>query len=366
MPDPQTAPLDSRFTVDANKIDWVHEPANDRRQDIKIEVFSTCCSSKGADSETYLEQVIEVARWSERAGCRGILVYADNGIVDPWIVSQVILEHTEKICPLVAIQPAYMHPYAVAKMITSFAFMYQRKICLNMIAGGFRNDLFALDDQTPHDDRYDRLVEYTQIIQALCGTSSGISMEGKYYRVQNLKLTPQLPSHLQPQFMMSGSSSAGLAAATATGVTAIKYPKPGTDDVEESHPGLTSTGVRVGIIARQTKEEAWKVAEDRFPEDRKGRLTHFLAMKTSDSHWHHQLSKQKEKPDGENSPYWMRPFHTYKTFCPYLVGSYEEISREISDYVRMGHRTFILDIPPCQQELEHANSVFKLISNASK
>ena len=366
MTNQHPAHMNTHFTLDPGKPEWIHEPAHDHRQPDGIEIFSTCCTSKDTAPETYLRQVVDVARWSEDAGMQGILVYSDNGIVDPWIVSQAILEHTEQICPLVAIQPAYMHPYTVAKMITSLAFLYQRKVCLNMIAGGFRNDLLALDDTTPHDERYDRLVEYTQIIQGLFKTTGGITYEGKYYRVRNLKLTPSLPSQLQPQFMMSGSSPAGLQAATATGVTAIKYPKPAANEVSASPLDLNNTGIRVGIIARQTKGEAWKVAKERFPEDRKGQLTNQLAMKTSDSHWHHQLSRQKERPAGSTSPYWMRPFHTYKTFCPYLVGSYAEVAREISDYVSVGHRTFILDIPPCQQELGHINSVFEQISTPSK
>jgi len=37
--------------------------------------------------------------------------------------------------------------------------------------------------------------------------------------------------------------------------------------------------------------EAWRVAHKRFPEDRKGQLTHQLAMTVSDSSWHHQLSE---------------------------------------------------------------------------
>ena len=36
-----------------------------------------------------------------------------------------------------------------------------------MLAGGFKNDLVALGDQTEHDDRYARTVEYTQILTAL-------------------------------------------------------------------------------------------------------------------------------------------------------------------------------------------------------
>ena len=150
-------------------------------------MFSTCCMSKDADASTYLEGVIDVARWSERAGCRGILVYADNGLVDPWLVSQVILQYTDEICPLIAVQPAYMHPYSVAKMVATLAFLHGRRVCLNMIAGGFKNDLLALDDPTPHDERYDRLAEYTLIIRGLFEECNPLSFEGKYYRVQNLK-----------------------------------------------------------------------------------------------------------------------------------------------------------------------------------
>lgn len=341
----------------------------DMTQDDPIRIYSTCCSSKGADAASYLKNVIDVARWSEEAGCEGMLVYADNGIVDPWTVSQAILAGTKEICPLVAVQPVYMHPFSIAKKISSLAFLYQRRICLNLLAGGFRNDLLALGDPTPHDERYERLVEYTRIIQGLCDNPRGITMDGDYYSVNNLKLTPSLPVELRPHYMMSGSSPAGMAAAIQTGVTAIQYPKPAVHREQvNDDPDLKgqSTGVRVGIVARPHREQAWKIAEERFPEDRRGELTHQLAMKTSDSHWHQQLSKQKEHPAGEESCYWMRPFHTYKTFCPYLVGSYEEIASEISCYIALGHRTFVLDIPPCEQELEHINIVFGQVGSPAQ
>jgi alkanesulfonate monooxygenase len=78
-----------------------------------------------------------------------------------------IITHTERLCPLVAVQPTYMHPYAVAKMIASFGFLYGRRLYLNMVAGGFKNELNALNDPTPHDERYARLIEYTSIVMAL-------------------------------------------------------------------------------------------------------------------------------------------------------------------------------------------------------
>jgi alkanesulfonate monooxygenase len=328
-----------------------------------IEIFATTPQSKDWSSAEYLQQVANVARWSEQYGCKGILVYADNGICDPWVVSNVILQNTTALCPLVAVQPAYMHPYTVAKMISSYAFMYGRRFYVNMIAGGFKNDLLALNDQTPHDDRYVRLTEYTQIIQDLLESPAPVNFDGQYYKVENLKMTPQLPEDLQPGVLISGSSPAGLAAASAIGATPIKYPQRTSDEAklnaERSANNLSPAGVRVGIIARETSEEAWQVAHERFPADRKGQIAHKLAMKTSDSQWHRQLSEMAAEDADKDDPYWLGPFENYRTFCPYLVGSYERVAQELQAYIEVGYGTFILDIPPSEEELQHTSIAFQ-------
>jgi alkanesulfonate monooxygenase len=302
-----------------------------------------------------LGNVIEVAQWSEEAGCEGILVYTDNSLVDPWLVAQIIIQNTKRLCPLVAVQPAYMHPYAVAKMVSSLGHLYGRKIYLNMVAGGFKNDLAALNDTTPHDKRYARLVEYTTIIQELLQSPTFLTYRGEFYTVEKLRMTPALAPELMPGIFVSGSSAAGLAAATALGATAIKYPQP--VDCETEDP-TKSSGIRVGIVTRATEEDAWRVAEERFPGDRKGQITHQLAMKTSDSRWHEQLSEMARTETSESNPYWLWPFENYQTFCPYLVGSYERVAAELSKYIGRGFSTFILDIPPDQEELKHIGEVF--------
>jgi hypothetical protein len=128
-----------------------------------IDVFSTCPPSADMEPGAYLRHVTDVARWSEETGCRGILVYSDNRLVDPWLVSQIILEATQALSPLIAVQPVYMHPYTAAKMVASLAYLHGRRIYLNMLAGGFKNDLVAFGDATPHDERYERTTEYTLI-----------------------------------------------------------------------------------------------------------------------------------------------------------------------------------------------------------
>ncbi len=322
-----------------------------------VEIFSTCPQSSEATGRAYLAAVRDVAQWSERYGCTGILVYSDNRLVDPWLVSQVIIQATSRLCPLVAVQPIYLHPYAVATLVASLGHLYRRRVYLNMVAGGFVNDLTALDDPTPHDRRYDRLREYTEVVTRLLRETGPVTYAGEFYRVKNLKLSPALAGELFPGVFVSGSSSAGLAAARTLGATAIKYPQPPgheADDVAE--PGV-SLGARIGIIARETSEEAWRVARARFPADRKGELTRQFATKVSDSNWHRTLSSTPDA--GAEQVYWLTPFHHYQTNCPYLVGSYDEVADLLSRYLGLGYRTFILDIPPAEQELRHTSIAFE-------
>jgi alkanesulfonate monooxygenase len=322
----------------------------------KLQLFSTCPQSKDFPRETYLQEVINVSQWSEAAGCAGMLVYTDNGLADPWLVSQKVLENTKTLAPLVAVQPIYMHPYTAAKMVSTLGLLHNRRIYLNMLAGGFKNDLITLGDDTPHDERYIRTTEYTLILKGLLEANSPFTYEGKYYNVKNVKMTPTLPKELIPGILISGSSDAGVAASRAIGASAIKYPKPPGEEVRQDEP--IAPGVRLGIIARDTNDEAWTVAYERFPEDRKGQIAHTLAMKVSDSSWHKQLSQLGEQPVSEENPYWLGPFHNYKTFCPYLVGSYERVAKELENYVNLGFEIFILDIPPSFEELQHIRKVF--------
>ena len=238
-------------------------------------------------------------------------------------------------------------------MIATLSQLYGRRIDLNMVAGGFKTDLQALCDDTPHDRRYDRLVEYTTIIRRLAA-GGPVSFEGDFHRVTNLTLTPRLPAELQPRILVSGSSEAGLAAAHALDALPVQYPAPAAENAVHA----PTFGIRVGIVARDDEAEAWSVATARFPEDRAGQLKHQLAMKVSDSSWHRQLSGLA-KQHVDRDTYWMLPFTNYKTFCPYLVGTYDRVATELARHFREGCSTMILDVPIGTEELAHVKRAIR-------
>lgn len=324
-------------------------------------IFSTAPQSRDSSPADYPAQVLEVAHWSEEAGCQGMLIYTDNGLLDPWLVSALVLANTERLVPLVAVQPAYMHPYSVAKMVCTLGYLHGRRVDLNLVAGGFRGDLLALGDTTAHDDRYERVVEFTRIVKGLLDGET-VSLDGSFYSVSKLRLTPELPRSLMPKLFISGSSPAGLRAAELTGATAVGYPGRAEEELlRPAQPGASQlTGLRVGIITRPSAEQAWTLAHERFPDDRKGQLAHAMAMKASDSIWHRRLSELGAEARTADDPYWLWPFENYATFCPYLVGDHQRVAGELRRYMQAGYRSFIMDIPACEEDLRQIGTVFDL------
>lgn len=341
--------------------DVISETSPYAKMNRKLSIFSTCPAIDGkASVQETRRQIRDVARWSEESGCDGMLIYTENRLADPWLSALFVAESTERLSPLIAVQPIYMHPYAAAKMVSTIGLLTGRRVYLNMLAGGFINDLKALNDVTPHDERYDRTVEYTSIIQSLLQGEAAVSFNGKYYNTENLKLTPGVPPELMPGILLSGSSSAGLAASRKLGATAIQYPEPPSEYKANVAEDGIDYGIRIGLIARNDPADAWKIAEARFPEDRRGQITHTLSMKWSDSEWHQQLSRLGEYNVSGRNPYWLRPFENYKTFCPYLVGSYEDVAAVVKEYIDLGYSTFIMDIPGSPEDFEHQARVFEL------
>lgn len=315
------------------------------------ELFTTIPESIKCDRLRFSQELKDLARDSEKLKFKGMLVYSDNRLVDPWEVAAVILSVTKTFLPMVAVQPVYMHPYAVAKRISSIAYLHNRKIALNMVAGGYLNDMVAVGGTATHDQRYERLMEYTEIIQRLLQSPNGVTYEGRFYQIRNLKLHPPMPVELLPEVYMSGSSKAAKLASERLGIPLIEYPEPVLALSADNVGSLT--GIRIGVIARARQEQAWSEAAIRFPETRLGQLSHKMASQTTDSDWHKKLTHHSGRSITSTVPpvYWLGPFENYHTFCPYLVGSFDTVAEVLTQYIELGCETIIVDTPSMASDL---------------
>ncbi|HKE46195.1 MAG TPA: LLM class flavin-dependent oxidoreductase [Steroidobacteraceae bacterium] len=320
-----------------------------------LKVFTTAWAL--ARQGACVDQLQEIARWSDAAGCDGMLVLSDQEQLDPWLVAQVITGATERLCPVVTVQPGQLHPFTAAKKIASFAHLYGRPLHLNLVAGGIGTELAAFSDPIPHHERYARVVEYATLVLKLLQSAEPVTFIGRYYQVHNVAVTPALAAALQPIVLVSGFSAAGSEAARELCGTAIEYARPASD-YPTGWTAAGTTGIRIGIIARSADEDAWSIALQRYPEDRR-ELPHQAAIRARRSRLQHRPVPADTGEERHLTPYWLGPFNTFKATCPYLVGSYERVAEEVARYVALGFRAFVLDEPTSAVEMRHVPMVFE-------
>ncbi len=97
-------------------------------------------------------------------------------------------------------------------------------------------------------------------------------------------------------------------------------------------------------------------------------MQHALAMAKSDSAWHARLSstaRDVAAPE-DGAVYWLHPFQTYKTFCPYLVGSHDDVAAALAVYLERGVTDVILDVPMTREDLPNTLEAFRLAASVRR
>jgi alkanesulfonate monooxygenase len=299
------ARLDDSVNVDPNR----HVAGRSTAAGGPLDVFSVCPHVELVAPD-YLRRVADVASWSEEAGCRGVLLNGDDGHIDPWLVAHVVLQNTKALSPLIAVQPASMHPYAAAKMVSSLAFLHDRRLYLHFHAG-------VVDDV--------RTTEYAMIMKGLLDGPGVFSFDGDYYRVSNLRMTPPLPSELFP----------GIVISEPWPMTEKAAPAPPAEPTSIATAiGTATAGLGIGVIAREEAAEAWRLAYERFPDDHRG-------------------------PAAGDKLYWLHPFESHQTTYPYLVGSYSSVGAELGRLHLAGFGAVLVDLPASREELDHVGAALE-------
>ncbi len=317
-----------------------------------VTVYTTFPSAAGRTPAEFRARLTQEAQWAEAAGCRGTLIYSDNKLLDPWAAAQLVIDRTETFVPMVAVNPVYMNPFSVARMISTLGYLHERQVDINYVTGGFHRHLQELGCRLDHDERYDRLTEYVEVVSRLLAGGRPVSHDGRHFQLKGASVTPPLAPHLTPGVFVSGTSDACVAAQRKLGATRLAYPRE-ISGYEGDAP-LAKGGIRLGIIARETTEEAWAIAHKRFPSDPMGEEIHEIAAENVESQWHLSLSGDAFRSHEPKDTYWLYPFRAYKTFCPYLVGTYAEVGDLLSRYLALGVTTLILDEIVEEEDLHHS------------
>jgi alkanesulfonate monooxygenase len=320
----------------------------------RLRIFAI--SPRTPDVDDYWTDICRVADFSERCGLTGVLLFTGNDTyLEPWAVAHELLRRTATISPLVAVNPIYMHPFTVAKMIASLVRLHGRKIYLNMVTGTALSHQTAMGDRLSHDERYDRLAEYIQIVKALLGSPRPVTFAGRHYQIDQLQLFPGIPPDMAPEFLLAGQSEAARRVCAATAGIAMQMLPAGLEEGLADIPG-----VHFGIAARKSEATAWKAARALFPENHERRAMLEYSMSNTDAAWKRRMKADSERSAATKNGYWLAPFANFQADCPYLVGSHEYIAERLRRLMQRGITTFVLDIPAREEEFLHVSRVLQM------
>ncbi|TMD03479.1 MAG: LLM class flavin-dependent oxidoreductase [Chloroflexi bacterium] len=275
---------------------------------------------------SYRDSVVAAAVLAEQHGFTGTLLHYNFHALDPWMLAQSVIQATSRLTPLVATQPAAIPPQTLARFVIAIAHLYGRRVDVNLVIGARPDEMRAIGDELDHDARYHRAREYVQAVRALLTSSDAVSWQGSYYGFRDLLLEPHLPSGMLPRYFIAGSSPAGIETACLVGDVAVTHPGPWTEFETEfinpirSRSRQAELAVRVGIIARPTKDEAWVVARERFPTTRSGQLQTVIKTR-AESHWVRSLAQHALQQETYDEVLWLGAYgagqayeHTRRVF----------------------------------------------------
>lgn len=320
-----------------------------------FDVYATALAPDQAEGDP-LQLFTDYAQRAERYGIDGLLAFYNHHNLDPWVVAATILQHTKAITPLIALQPYAMTPFTAAKIIWSLTTLYRRRIDVNLITGATKAELDQIDEQLDHDERFERATEFMTVVRALLSSDEPLVHEGRFYRYRALYMYSRLDPEMLPRTFVAGSSPAGQRMVAAVGDVSITHPEP-VEQFADTFLGQgrkgQQVGIRVGLVARPTDDEAWSAARTLYSEDRSARLKTAMRKK-SESEWIRRLADLATEDGTYDEVYWTGAFRADKGNMPVLVGSYHKVADYLERYLALGVSTVILGGGFGEEDFEHA------------
>lgn len=347
----------------------MHESIKIRTPDPRVEVswFSALCSDDyeflgvpDGDLRSSWAHCRDILLTADRLGYQNILLPSSYQVgQDPITFAAGVAPLAEQISLLVAVRMGEIHPPMLARSLSSLDHMLEGRLTVNIISSDLPGT--KLDSPT----RYRRSREVVQILKQ-AWTQERIQFDGEFYQL-DLPTEPVKPYQQNggPLLYFGGFSDAAQELCAEFCDVFLMWP--------DTEPGLEKTmikmsqraekfgreldfGLRIHMIVRETEEEA-RAAASRLVsklDDDKGEEIKNRAQDAKSLGVTRQVGLRKDSDDeGYIEPHLWTGIGRARSGCASaLVGSPEQIRKQLQRYIDMGIRAFIFSGYPHIQECE--------------
>lgn len=313
-----------------------------------------------------LDALTAQARAIEANGWKGALIGAGWGRPDCFTLATALAARTTSFEPLVAIRPGYWQPAQFAAVAASLDHLSGGRLRVNIVSG--QDNLAAYgDNEGDQTQRYARTREFMRLIRRLW-TEEQVSFTGDYFHVADSTVQPRIAprgERAHPLLYFGGASEAAERVAATEADIQLFWGEP-RDDIAERIDRLRTLcgrldrdlpalqfGLRITTLVRDTTEQAWRDAEAKVAEMKKG------GGIWDDHKTHHAAGQQRllalqQRGDVLDENLYTAPgkYGAGGAGTTWLVGSAEDVAQSLRRYAALGISQFILSDTPYLHEIE--------------
>jgi alkanesulfonate monooxygenase len=211
----------------------------------------------------------QIATAADELGYEGVLIPTGRGCDDAWVVASSLLPLTKRLKFLIAIRPDLMSPTLAARMASTFDRSSEGRLLLNVVTGGDPEELQGDGIFLTHDERYERTDEFLTVWRQAIRQQE-VTFSGKHIQVNKAKVLQPTVQSPHPPLYFGGSSDAALRTAAKHIDVYLTWGEPpeqvkskiaAVRRLAELEGRTVRFGIRLHVIVRETREEAWQAAE---------------------------------------------------------------------------------------------------------
>ncbi len=312
----------------------------------------------------------QIATAVDNLGFDGVLIPTGRGCEDAWVIAASLIPLTQRLKFLIAIRPDLMSPTLAARMAATFDRSSEGRLLLNVVTGGDREELEADGVFLDHDARYERADEFLTVWRQAIRQEE-VTYSGKHIQVNKAKVLYPSVQTPYPPLYFGGSSDAALRTAAKhidvylTWGEPLEQVKAKIDAVRqlaELEGRTVRFGIRLHVIVRETREEAWRAADElisHLDDETIARAQQVFAKMDSVGQQRMSQLHQGDRSKLEISPdLWAGVGLVRGGAGTALVGDPETVAARMLEYSELGIETFVFSGYP---HLEEAYRVAELL-----
>ena len=311
---------------------------------------------------------VHFARHAEEAGIDSVLVALNRYEPDPLVISCALGRVTKSLKFIAAYRSGLMQPTTFVQQVNTVSNLIQGRVSLNIVAGSSTQEQHGYGDFLAHDERYARAEEFLGVCNEFWRGNGEVNFAGRHYQVEHGRLhTPFLAAdRTAPEIYVSGHSEQSERLVCSQGTCWLRV----VDTPEKLQPAVArvrakgiNVCLRLGLICRSSKEEAFSVAESILPTDKQEST---IALK-DDSQMYREGKAIVRDAYWLNSCLWAGLVPHYGPVWTTLMGSPDEVATAFLAYKQIGVSEFIISGWPELDEVDiFGREVLPLIREAEE